>query len=191
MTGGIGSGKSTVCNIIKSFGYPVYSCDEAYKKILEDERTVVELAEVFGREILNGQGKLDRAELSHIVFNDGDKLSKLNAITHPKIFDEVFFESDNDNGMVFYEVPLLFEGGYQNLFDEIIVVLRDRDERIKSVMERSSLKEEEVVSRIKGQYNYDISSFTQYYVIHNNVKISNMCDITKEILTKIAEKYSS
>ncbi len=191
VTGGIGSGKSTVCKIIKESGYPVYSCDETYKKVLQDAGTVEELAEVFGREIVDAHGTLNRAVLSALVFNDEEKLKKLNEITHPKIFEKMFADSESNEGMVFYEVPLLFEGGYQNLFDEIIVVLRDRNERINSVMFRDNLKEEEVTKRLIKQFDYDNSDFKQYYVIHNDAKISNMSDIISDILLKITEKYTN
>ncbi|MGN0805923.1 MAG: dephospho-CoA kinase, partial [Candidatus Coproplasma sp.] len=148
VTGGIGSGKSTACKIINSLGYPVYSCDEAYKSVLQDGQTVETLEREFGSQILNADGSLDRFALSAIVFGDEKKLEKLNKITHPKIFEKIFELSENDSGIVFYEVPLLFEGGYQSLFDEVLVILRDRQQRINCVIERDGLKEEEVISRL-------------------------------------------
>lgn len=189
VTGGIGSGKSTVCKIIKDLGYPVYSCDETYKKVLQDAGTVEKLAKQFGREIIGEHGMLNRAVLSAMVFSDEEKLKKLNAITHPKIFEKMFADSEEDSGMIFYEVPLLFEGGYQNLFDEIIVVLRDKNERIKSVALRDNLREVEIVKRLNKQFDYDNNDFTQYYVIHNDSKINNMSDIIADILLKITRKY--
>lgn len=189
VTGGIGSGKSTVCKIINSLGYPVYSCDETYKQVLADGKTVEELSKVFGCGILNADGSLNRTALSSVVFNDENKLEKLNAITHPKIFEAMFTNSSKDSGAVFYEVPLLFEGNYQNLFDEVLVVLRDRKERIKSVMQRDGLKEEEAVKRLKLQFDYDNNDFAKYYVIHNDGKIDDLQAKINEFLLKITYGY--
>lgn len=178
VTGGIGSGKSTVCKIIHSLGYPVYSCDEVYKLVLQDGQTVAELVKEFGEQILNCDGSLNRPALSAIVFGDEAKLEKLNKITHPKIFEKLFEISTNDDGVVFYEVPLLFEGGYEKLFDKVLVVLRDRKARINSIMVRDSLTEEEVNNRLNKQFNYDNTDFAKYYVIHND---GNIDDLRREV----------
>ena len=178
VTGGIGSGKSTVCRIIQSMGFPVYSCDEVYKSVLQDGQTVEELEREFGQRIKNTDGSLNRSALSAIVFGDETKLEKLNKITHPKIFEKLFEISTNDDGVVFYEVPLLFEGGYEKLFDKVLVVLRDRKARINSIMVRDSLTEEEVNNRLNKQLNYDNTDFAKYYVIDND---GNIDDLSREV----------
>lgn len=190
VTGGIGSGKTTVCSIIKEMGYPVFSCDEVYAELLYSGKLTEGIVEEFGKEVLT-DGKIDRRKLSACVFGDENKLKKLNEITHPKIFEEMFARAENLCGLVIFEVPLLFEGGYQNLFDEVVVVLRAVEDRILSVKLRDKLSDEEVVSRIKKQLNYDIFNFAQYYVIHNQGKIDNMSDIITELLLKIALKYQN
>ncbi|MGN0824022.1 MAG: dephospho-CoA kinase [Candidatus Coproplasma sp.] len=187
VTGGIGSGKSTVCKIISEAGYPVYSCDEVYKSVLQDRQTVNELEKKFGSQILNADGSLNRSALSAIVFNDEKKLDTLNKITHPKIFEKMFSISESDSGVVFYEVPLLFEGEYQNLFDDVLVVLRDRRQRIEWVTKRDGLKEEEVINRLNKQFNYDIADFAKYYVIHND---GNIDDLKAKII-KYLSKFTT
>lgn len=188
VTGGIGSGKSTVCKIIHSLGYPVYSCDEVYKSVLRDGQTVAELVKEFGEQILNFDGSLNRPALSAIVFGDEEKLKNLNNITHPKIFKKLFEISADDKGVVFYEVPLLFEGGYEKLFDSVLVVLRDKKKRIDCVMKRDNLSEEEVISRLNKQYNYDIEHFAKYYVIHNDGNIDDLMREATNFLSKIANQ---
>ncbi|MGN0805199.1 MAG: dephospho-CoA kinase [Candidatus Coproplasma sp.] len=188
VTGGIGSGKSTACKIIKSLGYPVYSCDEVYNQIINDKWTVAELAENFGKEIQNQDGSLNKAKLSEIVFNDKNKLEKLNSITHPKIFEKMFLLSANDEGAVFYEVPLLFEGNYQNLFDGVIVLMRDEKTRIRSVAERDSISEEKVFLRINNQYNYNNCDFAKYYVIHNDGNFDELQYKIEDLLFKITNQ---
>lgn len=184
VTGGIGSGKSTVCNILKSLGYAVYSCDEVYKQVLQDSLVLEELAKEFGNCVINKDGSLNRPALSAIVFNDAEKLEKLKKLTHSKIFEKMFEKSSKDSGVVFYEVPLLFEGGYQNLFDEVLVVLRDREQRIKSIIERDNLQEKEAINRLSKQIDYDKCDFAQYYVIHNNGNLSNLRDVINQYLSK-------
>ena len=143
-----------------------------------------ELVEEFGSEIVNADGSLNRTALSAIVFKDEKKLERLNRITHPKIFGKMFSISESECGVVFYEVPLLFEGNYQNLFDEVLVVLRDRKQRIECVAKRDNLKEEEVINRLNKQFDYDNFDFAKYYVIHND---GNIDDLKAEIFKYLSK----
>ena len=89
VTGGIGSGKSTVCKFIGELGYPVFSCDGIYSELVRDREFVSVLAKEFGEEIVRADGSLDRGRLSAVVFGDAEKLKRLNSITHPAIFKEM------------------------------------------------------------------------------------------------------
>lgn len=188
ITGGIGSGKTTVCNIIKDKGYHVFSCDEIYAELLNGGKLTCAIVNEFGDGVLNRSGGIDRKKLADCVFSDNEKLQILNEITHPKIFEEMFARSEKCDGVVFFEVPLLFEGGYQKLFDNVIVVLRDINCRIEHVKLRNKISVVEVAKRIAQQFNYDNSDFAQYYVIHNYVKIDDLSDIIDEILLKITKE---
>lgn len=190
VTGGIGSGKTTVCDYIEAAGYPVYSCDKVYAELLCGKEMPEILAREFGEIILNSDGTLNRGALSALVFNDEKKLRKLNEITHRRIFDEMFARSEGKEGLVFYEVPLLFEGDNQKLFDEVIVVLREDAKRISSVKERDNLSETEIKNRMERQYNYSNSDFTKYYVIHNVGNFDDLRDVIGDILLKITTKYN-
>lgn len=184
VTGGIGSGKSTVCKILRDRGYSTFSCDEVYADLLKKESVLNILAYEFGAQIIKN-GQLNRDYLSEVVFGDKAKLQRLNEITHPLIFEEMFKRAQGCSGVTFFEVPLLFEGGYQSLFDNVIVVLRDEDKRVDSVVKRDNLKKEQVKKRILKQFNYDNYDFAQYYVIHNNGKIDDLLDIIDNVLSKI------
>lgn len=185
VTGGIGSGKSTVCEIIKRKGYPVFSCDEIYSDLLQDSNFIQVISAEFGGGVVNSSGALDREVLSLIVFNDEAKLRKLNQITHAKIFEEMFNRADKFDGVVFFEVPLLFEGGYEKLFDEVVVILRDENDRISSIVKRDNLSSENVKKRIKSQYNYENQTFEQYYVIHNDGNFDNLEQKVEQLLAII------
>lgn len=185
VTGGIGSGKSTVCEIIRKEGYPVFSCDKIYSDLLQNKSFTKMLADGFGEEVLDTDGLLNREALSQIVFNDGAKLEKLNKITHAKIFEEMFSRAENLKGVVFFEVPLLFEGSYQHMFDEVVVILRSESDRISSVVKRDDISYKNVKKRIEKQYNYENNTFEQYYVIHNDGNFDKLSSKVRQIITQL------
>ncbi len=183
ITGGIGSGKSTVASIISDMGYPMYSCDKIYENLLTDLELIRSVTEEFG-DVLT-QGCIDKNKIAVSVFADERKLKKLNEITHPIIMRKVI-DLMSCHEISFCEVPLLFEGGYEKLFDYVIVVLRDMEDRIQSVAERDKLSTESVLNRIKTQLDYSNSDFAQYYAIHNTANINVLVEKTREILNKIS-----
>lgn len=187
ITGGIGSGKSAVSDIIREQGFPVISCDEIYGELIEKGGLTQKIAEVFDG-VLTANGRLDKKKLSEIVFDNPSALEKLNSVTHPEIMKAVFGKLKNYE-LGFCEVPLLFENGLQNSFDGVIVVLRNEEDRIKSVMERDSIDRLSVQKRIKSQFNYNNCNFAKYYVIHNCLKLSDLRQNTLQTLEKIKEKY--
>lgn len=186
ITGGIGSGKSTVAQIIESRGYKVFSCDKIYNDLLSDRGFVISLASEFG-DILDLNGNLDRKKLSALVFSDKEKLKTLNSITHPKIIKQALKLTDCKD-ISFCEVPLLFENGFEKLFDSIIVVLRDFDKRINAVSERDNLERNSVIERANSQLNYELNDFKEYYVIHNDGNFEQLSAKTVEILSNLINK---
>lgn len=186
ITGGIGSGKSAVSDIIRRCGYPVLSCDEIYSQILEDRSFVAKLEEMFGG-VTCADGSLDRAELSAKVFSDGDNLNKLNAVAHPAIMEELFRRTRrSDSPLVFCEVPLLFENGFERLFDGVIVIIRSEAERIRAVMARSALTEEQVRARMAAQCDYSSLALDGFIVVSNDGGIEELTAKVKKILQEIS-----
>lgn len=184
VTGGIGSGKSTVAKIIRELGYPVVSCDEVYADLLKDKIFLAMIAENFGNEMISN-GTLDRQRLAEKVFADMASLEKLNALTHPIILREVLARM-SDSEVAFCEVPLLFENSFEKFFDKVIVVLRDRSTRIDAVALRDKITKREVVSRMNRQIDYDTFDFAKYYVIHNDKNFDHLRQKTVEILTDLS-----
>ena len=182
VTGGIGSGKSTVLKMISDLGYPVVSCDKVYADLLLDEGFVQFVSDEMGvlPLIFGGRLTLDRKSIAKIVFNDELMLEKLNRITHNAIFQKAF--TIYDEKIVFYEVPLLFEGDYVHLFDRVFVVLRDYEVRVKSVMARDGLTREEVERKIKNQVDYDKIELSKHTIIKNNC---GMDELRQSILRAI------
>ena len=186
ITGGIGSGKTEVCSYIRSAGFPVFSCDEIYAELLNKGIFDSDLKKCFGEHIFE-DGKLNKNKLAGIVFENQEELEKLNKLTHNKILD-CAFEKMKAYKLSFLEVPLLFENGFEELFDDIIVVLRSTEDRIQSIVKRSRISTEEAILRIKSQFNYDNCSFTKYYVIHNDLNLKHLGECVENVLKNITEK---
>lgn len=150
VTGGIGSGKTAVCRILSDLGYPVFSCDEISRGLWKDEAYLDLLATNFPRCVTDG--KIDKKKLSKIIFSDSDARKRLEALSHPRIMQALMREMDRFS-VSFAEVPLLFEGGYESLFDGVLLVERTEVTRIASVMRRDCISEEEVKQRISSQFS--------------------------------------
>ena len=189
ITGGIGSGKSTVVSYLREKGYSVFSCDEIYHEITRSHAYINQINNTFPNVVKNGE--IDRKRLAEIVFSNPKKRQQLNDISHPMIMDKLQFDIKTiQNDVVFVEVPLLFEGNYEYLFDEIIVVVRELSERIRSVCQRDGISVEQAQSRMESQINYDdITSLSKsnkkIYVLYNQGEIVSLQYETEKILKDI------
>lgn len=181
ITGGIGSGKSTAITAIKQMGYLVISADETYAELLKNPEFVRGVYRAV--DIACDKIELDRNLLSTEVFKNSEKLKALNDFTHAKIYNAMF-EKSKGYDVVFHEVPLLFESGYQNKYDKVIVIMRDINSRIQSVKSRSGLSDEEVISRIKNQFNYENLDKNKHTVITND---GNLLDFSAKVKAVVNE----
>lgn len=173
ITGGIGSGKSSVCKILNSAGEKTVNLDVVYKSLLEDESFCKGIAESVGVPLnrVKGRSVIDLTAVSQKVFDSDNALKALNDFTHPRIFEAAFKfgkKIENSKKSVFYEVPLLFEGGYADLFDEVWVVTRSLNKRVKSAALRDGVSEAEIEKRIKKQFDYDKSDLSAHTIIPND-----------------------
>lgn len=190
ITGGIGSGKSMVARLLRESGYTVVDCDKIAGQITKRRKILKTLKRQLPYSV---KGKIflryDRQAVAKHVFGDQAELKKLNAITHPAIMNQVIKGMKRAKGQIaFAEVPLLFEGGFENLFDGVIVVKRDISTRIASVMERSNLTKEQVENRIKNQVDYENitkNTHTLLYEIKNDSDIPTLFKNLKGVLIEI------
>lgn len=190
ITGGIGSGKSTVAKIYKDLGYKVCSCDEIYKELLLDENFVNVVCSAMQIPPIsheNGIISIDKDLISQKVFNDIEAKKLLESITHPAIMKRAN-EICNNSDVCFVEVPLLFENGMEKDFDEVIVVLRAEEDRISAVVERDGLDRQKILNRIKNQINYENFSFIGHTVIYNDGDIAELKRKATDALEKILQK---
>lgn len=181
VTGGIGCGKSAVINIIKELGFTVLSADEEYALLLNDPSFVRKIHNIAG---IESGDTLDRKAVSFAVFNDSVKLKALNEFTHAKIYEKLF-EKSKGMGLVFHEVPLLFESGKQDDYYKVIVVKRNLEDRINSVVLRSGLTREEVEKRIKNQFNYENLDENKHTVIYNDKDLQSLAVKVKAVVNEI------
>ncbi len=185
VTGGIGSGKSTVTALLKEKGYAVFDCDSSAKRALKNRKVIKEIKKCFPYAVKGFLfPKVNKKTLAESVFACEEKRKKLEGITHPVILKEVLSKADNTHKTAFIEVPLLFEGGYAEYFDKTLVILRNKEARIKSVMARSNLSEEQVLERMAAQADYDSLDLSGCAIVRNDGTIE---DLKKNVDSALAE----
>ena len=190
VTGGIGSGKSTVIKYIKTLGYPIFSCDEIYKEIIERADYIKKVKQIFPMAITNG--KIDRQALGKIVFKNPKQRKALNELAHPLIMHTLQEYMENcASALVFAEVPLLFEENLENQFDKVIVVFREEENRIDAVQKRDGLNEDSIKKRIQSQFDYSAKENEMRFkncnaiLIKNDQSIEELHNIIKEIIKNL------
>ncbi|MBR2337486.1 MAG: dephospho-CoA kinase [Clostridia bacterium] len=188
ITGGIGSGKSTAIKIIEKLGYKSFSADLTYKKLLENERFVKEISSLLGVEpvTLNGKLSIDKNAISRLVFADEEKLKILNAFTHPKIMEEMITSARLCSGIAFCEVPLLFEGGYEDLFDYIFIIKRNDEIRFESASIRDGKTVDQIKNIAKNQFDYaKITQNAHTFIIENDLSEEALAEKIKVAIKDI------
>ena len=171
LTGGIGSGKSTVARIFEVLSIPVYYADEAAKRLMnEDEELKAQIVILLGDEAYSG-GKLDRNYIASVVFHDPVKMEKLNSLVHPAtINDANRWFSQQTAPYAIKEAALIFESGAQDLLDFVIGVYTPAAIRIERVIQRDHISREEILSRMKNQLEEDTKMGLCNFVITNDEK---------------------
>lgn len=170
ITGGIGSGKSTVARIFSLLGVPVYYADDAAKTIMQtDDLLIQQVKAHFGEQMYDGNNVLDRAALGKIVFNDKDKLELLNSLVHPATIRHSDEWADRQTSpYVLKEAALLFESGSFQYLDKCIGVSAPQPLRILRVMKRDNISRNDVLARMHKQIDDSIKMKLCDYVIRND-----------------------
>jgi dephospho-CoA kinase len=168
LTGGIGSGKTTVANYIQSLGIPIYISDAEAKKVMELPQIISKIKAAFNDDVIT-DNKLDRQKLAAIVFNLPEKLKELNAIVHPAVknhFDNWVKEHKNDP-IIVKEAAILFESGSYKDCDVIISVVAPLETRIERIIKRDTTTREKIMQRIKNQLSDEERTLRSQFVITN------------------------
>ena len=178
ITGGIGSGKSTVCSLFEKKGTPVFLADLVAKEIVDSNAAVLqEIVDLFGQQVLDSSKKLNRKVLSEIVFKDQKLLEKLNAIVHPRVF-ESFYQWKKQlpakSNYALVESALLFQSGMFELTDYALAVIAEEDVRIQRVLSRDSISPEQVKHRMVRQISIEELLELSDFQIQNNGSINDL-----------------
>lgn len=189
ITGGIGSGKTTVCKIFETLGIPIYYADDRAKQLMtESEELKRQIVEYFGVETYNEQGQLNRAHLANIVFNNPDQLLLLNSLVHPAVHRdaEQWHTAQTNVPYTIKEAALLFESGSFRQLDKIICVYAPKSARLQRVMKRDQADEEQVLARMNKQMSDIDKMQLSDFIITNNQEHSLIQQVLKIHQTLIA-----
>ena len=179
LTGGIGSGKSTVAAMLRDQGIRVVDADQIAREVVEPgQPALAELVEVFGQDILNDDGSLNRQELADRAFATEEATNALNTITHPRIEQETQRQFDlaaaeKENFLV-YDMPLLVERGLHEEMDMVIVVHTDIEERVRRLVEHRGLDEDDVRRRMSHQVDDVTRLASADVLIDNNGSVNHL-----------------
>lgn len=171
LTGGIGSGKSTVARVFEILGCSLFNSDEAAKRVYFDAEIKAQVIGLLGNESYMGEKELNKMFISSKIFADTALLHKLNAVIHPAVkkqFEQ--FVAEQKNRIIIKESALLFEANIYQEMDKIILVVADDETRIGRVMQRDGLTREEVLKKIKSQLPQEEKIKQSHFVIDNNEK---------------------
>lgn len=186
ITGGIGSGKSTVCRVFSVLGIPVFESDKIARELMNtDTEMKQQLVDLFGTAVYLPDHTINRKYLAGIVFNNPSLLAQLNTIVHP-VVRKTFFDwcEKQQTPYIIHEAAILFESGFYKMMDKTITVITSEHERIQRVMKRDGITLEMVNERIKNQWNDQQRMELADFVIGNNddeLVIPQVIEIDKKL----------
>lgn len=186
ITGNIASGKSEVEKILREKSFPVLDSDVVAHDLCCDEKVKKIILEVFADFDILEDGEISRIKLGKIIFTDEILRKKLEKILHPLIKDEIkkFLNEKANEGekIAFVSIPLLFEAQFESLFDKIILVYADDEIRLKRLMQRSDLTQEQAQNRINIQMNQNDKKVLSDFIIYNNDSLNFLHGIIHKTL---------
>lgn len=187
LTGGIGTGKSTVARRLIEKGYPVIDTDIISKEVIEREEIIIKINEEIG-DVLDYNGKINRKKLGQIVFKDKKKLNVLNSIMHPIILNEMRKQINEKNklhNIIIVDVPLLFEINIEKEFDLILLVYSTKEIQLKRIMERDNRTKEEALNIINSQMDLELKKKKSDYILKNNNTLKDLYEEIDNVLEKL------
>lgn len=188
LTGGIGSGKSTVSDYLMKRGFPVLDADRIAREIvLPGSEMLIQLKSVFGEEIIQDDGGLNRKRLGEIVFSDAEKKKLLDQLMHTRILvliHERILEHRGEK-VVFIDAPLLFETGLDKSVGEVWVIDVEDEIRIRRIMERDGLEREDILKRFNSQMTRDEKNKRADVILNNSGDVEALYQQIERLLQKI------
>ena len=192
LTGGIGTGKSTVSQILKEKKFPVIDLDIISHEVIKFPKVMEKIVENFGKEVLEynntGNWIVSREKLGRVIFGNREKRLILNSVMHPeilRIMREKILECKKENKIIFVEIQLLFEVQWEKEFDYILLVSAEKETQIKRILSRDNRSKEEALSIINSQMSLDEKKKRSDYVIENDGNIQDLEKKVDDFLKKI------
>lgn len=188
ITGGIGSGKSTVCKIFKLLGVPVFEADLVAKALINSDAEIRNgLIQFFGKDIYSSDNKINRKMLANLIFNDDLLMEKVNRLVHPAVRNKYLIWIKQQNSIyVIHEAAILFESGFYKMTDYSILVSAPEDMRIERVTHRDNIDLEMVKSRMLKQWtDEEKRKLASFELVNDNKKllIPQILEIDKKLKT--------
>ncbi|GAB4259486.1 MAG: dephospho-CoA kinase [Deferrisomatales bacterium] len=197
LTGGIATGKSTAARCFAREGARIVDADRVAREVVAPGSPALqEIRRTFGPEVIRPDGTLDRPALARRVFGDRRARARLNAIVHPRVAQEVdrqieaAFREDPD-GLVVYDVPLLFEGGLEGRCDLVVVVYVPRDEQKRRLMARDGLSPEEADARLASQMDIEEKARRADVVLDNRGSVEDLHRQIRELLRRLRRSWET
>jgi len=187
LTGGIASGKSTVSKILINRGYEVIDADAIARELqVKGSPLLGELVKIFGPDILDGEGSLNRVKLGTIIFSDESARIKVDELFLPAVKKEFRRRiAQSEAQILFLDVPLLFEAGFDDLTDANLVVFTSVDTQVKRLKARNNITGEEAMMRIGSQMPTDEKIKRADFTINNDGKMYDLEENVEEFLNKL------
>lgn len=192
ITGGIGSGKSTVSSYLKEKDYVIMDLDQYSRRVTEKGSPALdEIAEAFGRDMITEDGELDRKKMASVVFSDAEAKNRLERIVTDRVYEMVVSEIERYRAsgkydIIFMDAPILFEAGAEKLVDFVWFVTAMKDIRIRRVMERDGVSAEDVEARMASQMPEEVKAGRSDEIIDNSGGITELTEKIGELLDKYA-----
>ena len=188
LTGGIGSGKSTIAQAIKHIGYPVYIADEEAARLMNSHPDIrKDITERLGANCYTSEGHINKPVLAQIIFENKEALEEVNRIVHPRVM-EAFeqWAAMQSASLVFCETAILYESGLERYFDAVICVTAPEEVRVRRVMERDHCELKDVMARVRNQMDEDEKCQRANFVIYNDgehMAIPQVLDVLHKLQT--------
>lgn len=169
LTGGIGCGKTTVLNEFRRLGVPCFVADEVAGGYYTDPAFLSQIEALFGPSVLQPDGSADKRAIASIVFNDADALTRLNALVHPRVWEDFrrFVQEHIEDPYVIFESAIAYEYGFDRLVDRVICVYLEKEERLRRLELRDHATREQLLDRMRNQLPAEEKMRRADYVILN------------------------
>ena len=169
LTGGIGCGKTTVLNEFRRLGVPCFVADEVAGGYYTDPAFLSQIEALFGHSVLHPDGSADKRAIASIVFNDADALTRLNALVHPRVWEDFlhFVQEHIEDPYVIFESAIAYEYGFDRLVDRVICVYLEKEERLRRLELRDHATREQLLDRMRNQLPAEEKMRRADYVILN------------------------